>query len=174
MSKKVQKATHSGTLKIGNSEIPCYVLEDGQRILSTRGIMKSLGRRWRGARAGTKYPAFLQANNLIPYINKDIDPVLAPQKFKTDKGVLSDGYKADILPIVCEIYLQGRDDKVLTAVQQAIAKKCDILVRGFARIGIIALIDEATGYQAFRSRQALEKILDEFLFNLFFAERKPP
>lgn len=38
-----------------------------------------------------------------------------------------------------------------------------ILVRGFARVGIIALVDEATGYQADRARDALAKILEEFV-----------
>src|SRR4051794_29140767 len=62
------KATHSGILKIGDAEIPCYVLENGERILSTRGIMKSLGRTWRGRKyAGTELPVFLEANNIKPF-----------------------------------------------------------------------------------------------------------
>jgi len=36
-------------------------------------------------------------------------------------------------------------------------------VRGFARVGIIALVDEATGYQEVRNKLALQAILDAFL-----------
>jgi hypothetical protein len=36
-------------------------------------------------------------------------------------------------------------------------------MRGFSRVGIIALIDEATGYQYVRARYALEEILEQFI-----------
>src|SRR5215204_307774 len=63
------KATHSGELEIADVSLPCYVLENGERILSTRGIMKSLGRTWRGRKyAGTELPVFLEANNLKPFL----------------------------------------------------------------------------------------------------------
>lgn len=39
----------------------------------------------------------------------------------------------------------------------------DILVRGFARVGIIALVDEATGYQRDRDKDNLAKILEAFV-----------
>jgi hypothetical protein len=161
---KLPKATHSGVLKIGESEIPCYVLENGERILSTRGIMKSLGRTWRGRKyAGTKYPVFIEAQNLKPFISSDLGMVLVPKLFKTDKGMVSEGFSAEILPIVCEIYLDAKDKNALTAVQKPIARKCEILVRGLSRVGIVALVDEATGYQADRARDELNKILEAYI-----------
>ena len=36
-------------------------------------------------------------------------------------------------------------------------------MRGFAQVGIAALVDEATGYQEVRDRKALQAILDAFL-----------
>src|SRR5438046_10757439 len=92
------RATHSGTLKIVDAELPCYVLENGERILSTRGIMKSLGRTWRGRKyAGTELPVFLEAKNLKPFISADLILVLTPRIFLTDSGMKSEGYKAEIL-----------------------------------------------------------------------------
>lgn len=167
------QATHSGTLKIGDAEIPCYVLANGDRILSTRGIMKSLKRSWRGRKyAGTKLPVFLEANNLKPFISDDLGSVLLPVVFQTDKGMKSEGYKAEILPAVCEIYLRAREEEALTAQQEVIAKQCEILVRGLSRIGIIALVDEATGYQEVRDRLALQAILDRYLRKEFAAWAK--
>ena len=48
--------------------------------------------------------------------------------------------------------------------QQAhIAQRCDILIRSLAMVGIIALVDEATGYDKIRSRNALIEILEKFI-----------
>ena len=43
------------------------------------------------------------------------------------------------------------------------ATRAAILQHGFATVGIIALVDEATGYQDFRQRDALAKILEKFV-----------
>lgn len=161
--KDIPRATHAGILKIG-AEIPCYVLENGDRVLSTRGIMKSLRRTWRGRKyAGTELPVFLEANNLKPFLPKDLGPVLSPKFFRTDQGALAEGYSAEILPVVCETYLAAREAEELTTPQLAIAKQCEILSRGLLRIGIIALVDEVTGYQEFRAKDALTRILEEFI-----------
>ena len=45
----------------------------------------------------------------------------------------------------------------------SIAQQAEILVRGLARVGIIALVDEATGYQELRVKDALAKILEAFI-----------
>jgi hypothetical protein len=67
------------------------------------------------------------------------------------------------LPVVCETYLAARDADQLTSAQKIVAKQCEILTRGFARLGIIALIDEVTGYQEVRAKDALTRILEEFI-----------
>jgi len=38
-----------------------------------------------------------------------------------------------------------------------------MLMRGLAEVGIVALVDEATGYQEVRDKKALQAILDQFL-----------
>lgn len=135
--------------------------------------MKSLKRTWRGRKyAGTELPVFLEANNLKPFISDDLGSVLTPRNFRTDKGFKSKGYKAEVLPAVCETYLRARDEERLTSAQLSIAKQCEILVRGLSRIGIIALVDEATGYQEVRDRLALQAILDRYLRKEFAAWAK--
>lgn len=170
------KATHSGELTIKGVEdvtIPCHVLENGDRILSTRGIMKSLNRTWRGRKySGTQLPVFLEANNLKPFITEDMEAVLNPVLFQTTSGAKGEGYRAEILPHVCEVYLKARQNNALKGPQLIVAQQCEILVRGFSRIGIIALVDEATGYQEVRDRQALQAILDMFLEKEFAAWAK--
>jgi hypothetical protein len=160
----IAKATHTGALTLGDAEIECHVLADGSRVLSTRGVMKSLGRRWRGRKyPGTELPVFLEANNLRPFISNDLAAVLSPVAFRPLAGMKAEGFRAEALPAVCDIYLQARDAGVLTGPQLAIAKQCEILVRALSKVGIIALVDEATGYQEVRDRRALQEILDKFL-----------
>lgn len=159
-----QAVTQEGILDIGEAQISCYVLETGERILSTRGIMKSLKRTWRGRKhAGTRLPVFLEAKNLKPFISSDLDPVLSPVIFRTDTGARSEGYRAEVLPAVCDVYLKAREQGKLAATQEGIAQQCEILVRGLSKVGIIALVDEATGYQDIRARDALAKILEQFI-----------
>lgn len=78
-------------------------------------------------------------------------------------GRIAFGYKAELMPMVCYAYLDAEKAKKLYKSQKHIARATEILVRGFATVGIIALIDEATGYQKVRDRLALRKILDAYL-----------
>jgi hypothetical protein len=160
----IPKATHSGILTIGDTEIPAFVLEDGERVLSTRGIMKSLGRTWRGRKyPGTQLPVFLEANNLKSFIANENDPVLKPIRFMVNSNAIGEGYRAELLHFVCDTYLQARADQKLKPSQVDIAKKCEILLRALSKVGIVALVDEATGYQAVRPPQALQAYLEKII-----------
>ena len=160
----VPSATHAGEVRFGDVALPCYVLEDGRRVLTTRGMMAALGRAWRGRKySGTQLPVFLEAKNLFPLIINDLDPVLKQVDFVTDKGAKAEGFEAALLPMVCEIYLEARQGGLLIAQQQAVAQRCEMLVRSLAKVGITALIDEATGYQEVRDRDALQALLDKYL-----------
>jgi hypothetical protein len=75
----------------------------------------------------------------------------------------SGGYPATILADICDVVLAARKAGVLQKQQEHIADQCEILVRGFARVGIIALVDEATGFQRDRAKDALTRILEAFI-----------
>lgn len=51
----------------------------------------------------------------------------------------------------------------MTAGQRHIADRCAVLLTGFSKVGIIALIDEATGYQDERARNELQQILSAYI-----------
>jgi hypothetical protein len=165
--KPIPRATHVGALKIGDLSIPCAVLEDGTRLLTQWGFYRAIGRSGRPA-AGwgsdvEKMAPFLALDNLKPYVSnviEDSKPVLfRPPR----RGRIAWGYRADLLPKVCEVYLRAREDAVLLRSQLKFAKACEILARGLAHVGIIALIDEATGYQDDRAKDALARILEKFI-----------
>ena len=73
------------------------------------------------------------------------------------------GLKAEFFPQICEVWLRARDAGALKPSQLHIAEMADMLIRGLARVGIIALIDEATGYQYDRDRYDLERLLAIYL-----------
>jgi len=166
----ILKVTHGSPdhpLKIGNIEIPCYVLEDGTRVLTQHGFYEAIGRsgkpaRGRGSSLENIAP-FLALQNLKPFINNDLINSTMPIKFMLAKGATAWGYRAEILPKICEVYLKARDAKALLKSQEKFAIACDLIVRGLAHVGIIALVDEATGYQRDRAKDDLAKILEAFV-----------
>ncbi len=89
---KLPKATHVGELEIGDIKIACAVLEDGRRVITQSSILQALGRSRQGmatrgrkpklvqeaCEAGRQIPIFVAANNLIPFINKDLSSSSIP------------------------------------------------------------------------------------------------
>lgn len=153
-------------LKIGPIAIPCYVLSDGRRVLSQRGLQGGIGLSRSGGKAGARRVAqFLASigakgfdtNALIARVNNPIRFV------PPHGGHYADGYEATILPDICEAVVKADQAGKLTTPQRHVAEQCRILLHGFANVGIIALVDEATGYQDKRGRDALAKILEEFV-----------
>lgn len=164
------RATHGSPdhpLKIGDAVIQCYVLEDGTRVLSQAEFLEALGRHRkanvRNEEGEERLPAILQGKAIFPFISKDLAEKSRPIAFRTPSGAKASGYRAELLPEVCEIYLKAKDAGVLPSNQEHVAAKAHVLVRGLARVGIIALVDEATGYQKDRARDALAHILEAFV-----------
>lgn len=155
-----------GEIPIGDKKIPCAVLEDGTRVVTSSGLLLALDRPWRGTYAvedRTETPNFLNANNLTAFIDDDLRTVLIPIRYRTESGAIKEGYKAEILRMVCNVYLKARRAGVLKKNQEPIAIASEIVLNALAEVGITALIDEATGYQDHRAKDALAKILEEFI-----------
>src|SRR5262249_53245705 len=86
-----------------------------------------------------------------------------PIRFQVPTGGIAYGYEATVLADLCDAVLAARKAGALHYQQEHIAEQCEILVRGFARVGIVALVHEATGYQDSRAKDALAKILEAFI-----------
>lgn len=172
------KATHGSEdhpLAIGEAKIPCYVLEDGRRVLTRAGLQAGIGMSASGAtkageqrlalfvaglgeRAQTSDPAFAQRCGALSI------QLSNPVRFKApDQNSVWLGYEATILADLCDAILAARAGGHLTHLQDHFAVQAELLVRGFARVGIVALVDEATGYQRDRAKDALAKILEAFV-----------
>jgi len=166
----VQVAHFTGELQIGDISIEAAVLDDGTRLLSQSTVLMALGRnpqksrRTRGDDMDKRAP-FLVANNLQPFISEDLRELSEPIAFRLagEGRSRSWGYRAEMLPMVCDVYLEARHADKLDPKQVPVARAAEILVRGLARVGITALVDEATGYQAVRARDELQRILEAYV-----------
>lgn len=162
-------ASHEGEIDINGFKIKAYNLadENNTRVLSRSDFLRALGRTGK-AKGGRKYdeefglPVFLTANNLKEFISNELIENSSPIYFTDLKGVDSIGYKADLLPAVCYVFLDALDKERLHKNQMHIADQAKLLIRGFATVGIYALIDEATGFQKERAKDALQKFFDKF------------
>lgn len=163
MSKKLLKATHEGILKIGDAELEVAVLENGQRIITQKGVFTALDRPVRGNTRVINVPVFMDAQNLQPFIDADLRAVITKVDYEDKNGKSQQGYDANILPLVSDLYLKAREGGALTKSQMDTAKKAEMLVRSLAKVAITALIDEATGYQQVRDKDALQAFLSKFL-----------
>ncbi|MDF1587184.1 P63C domain-containing protein [Marinimicrococcus flavescens] len=179
----VPKATHRGAVEIGSAKIPCAVLEDGRRILSEYGITQALGSRSgaskrikkAGSESGSSIPVFLAPRNLSTFITKELaDGPLSPITYKDGRRTLI-GYEATALPKICNVWLQARDAGELQPQQLDRAFKAELLIRALADVAIVALVDEATGFQNERDRNELHRLLSVYLAEerLAWAKRFP-
>jgi hypothetical protein len=161
-------ALNEGIVVIADREIRCAVLEDSTRVLNQETFLQTLGRARKakgrtGSEAGGR-PPFLAASNLQEFISPELEGMLEAIPYRTLNGRRAWGYKADLLPLVCDVYLEARrmPGKLLPN-QRPTAEMCEILVRSLARVGITALVDEATGYQEIRARDELQRILERYV-----------
>jgi len=163
MDKNILKSTHEGKLKIGESELDVAVLEDGKRIITLSGVFQALDRPVRGTSRIDQTPTFMDAKNLQPFVNEELKGLVNKVEYISKNGKITDGYDAKILPLVADLYLQVRSANALLKSQIETAIKAEILVRSLAKVGITALVDEATGYQYDREKDALQVILKAFV-----------
>lgn len=162
MDKRIQ-ITHEGEIVLGNNTIPCYVLEDGRRVLSGRGMQEALKMVDHKEVSGVRLQRYLGQKSLEPFIYKDKSAVHYNPIVCYNKTHKIHGYEANVLADICEAFLDARNNIELSPRQKIIADQCEILIRGFARVGLVALIDEATGYQYERERFELQKILNAYI-----------
>lgn len=145
-----------GKLKIGVLDMECHVLNDGRRVLTQREVVRVLT----NGRESGNLSRYLERNPLTAN-NFALGPEI-PFKIP-GSSMAAIGREAISLIEICEKYLEARDQKLLKGSQRDLAIQAEIIIRSCAKIGIIALIDEATGYQKVRAANALQLKLQAFI-----------
>lgn len=166
---KYPKAVVSAPLKIGDTELTCAVLNDEKntRILSASAIFEAFDRPRKGQNNRLEIdnflvPPFLASKNLQPFISDALIEILKQVEY-VDGNKVSKGYDARILPKLCSLYLEARREKKLLNSQENFAIRAEILQSALSEIGIVALVDEATGFQYSRKYDALRLLLEQYI-----------
>lgn len=158
---QLPKATHQGQMNIGGLLLDCYVLEDGRRVFHKRGMARALGLKSQG---GNVFMRTMQrkglGSELPPKLQEKINN---PINFKPLTQDLAHGYDADVLSEVAKAIVAADKQGKLTKAQHNLASQAQVLLNAFAKVGVIALIDEATGYQQIRDPKALRLLVQQYI-----------
>lgn len=158
------KSEYTGILRIADVELNCAVLNDGRRIIKHSDVFKALGRDPRGNARLPDTPSFMDAQNLQPFISDELNSVKKKIQYIDIDGKQVEGFDAIIIPLVCELYMLADESGAITYKnQKQTAHQASIIIRSLAKVGIVALVDEATGYQNVRKAEALEEILNYYI-----------
>jgi hypothetical protein len=153
-------ARWQGTLQIGDEELPCYVLDDGRRVISRTGATSLLT----DGKGGGNLEQYIRVQSLQNYINPEITDRMIEFTIEEIVNKVVKGLTAEDFLDICKAYVRARDEGNLkTESQISIAIKSSMFISACSKIGLIALIDEATGYQYEREQDALKVKLKLYL-----------
>ncbi|AIG65094.1 hypothetical protein WS105_0154 [Weissella ceti] len=159
----VEEITHTGYIEIGDIELYSLVTKSGKRLISASDVFKAVGKSRRGDVRVEGYPAFIGARNIVPYIDDELRTKMIPVAYKAKNGRIAEAYDATIIPGVADLYIEAKNRGALTKPQEQVYERALIIVRALAKLGITALIDEATGFQNDRESQALQTLLQGYI-----------
>jgi len=152
-------------IRIADIEVQCYVLEDDRRVIATNGVLDALQMARGGAmvRGMNRLELFAAQNRLKPYVSNDLLARIAdPIRFRIGNNV-TNGFESDTLIELAEAVIRADNAGALQKQQSLIAHQCRVITSSLTRLGLIALIDEATGYQSKRDASELQAILTAYL-----------
>jgi hypothetical protein len=146
----------TGSLTLGSITLDCHVLSNGRRVLSQGQVVRVLT----GGSDTSNLGRYLQR---VPLYQAGMLDGRTDQFRIPGTPTIATGLDATLLIEVCEMYLDARQQNLLHRSQADLARAAEIIVRACAKVGIIALIDEATGYQEVRDKNALQLKLQAFI-----------
>lgn len=167
---EVPKALGQGILTIGDVDLDCYVLHDRRRVFHKRGMAKALGMKSGGGNVFMRALDGKRLGSFIPQIlrGKFDNPIV----FKALGGDLAHGYEGIALIELCDAIWEARKQGKLTKAQEFLGVQAEIIMRASAKIGIIALIDEATGFILDKRREQYRELFKEFVREEFRSWRE--
>lgn len=155
-------ARWSGTLNINEDGVACYVLDDGRRIISRTAATNALTT----GKGGGNLESYLSADGVKEHIPQDLPGKLIEFTIPEVTNKKVQGMSAETFLEICKAYVNGMNSGTLkTDRQTQIAIKAAMFLSACSGVGLIALIDEATGYQYERAQDALQ-----FKMKLFLAD----
>ncbi len=146
-----------GTLQMGNLELECHVLSDGRRVLTAREVVRAL----RGTRSNP--PSVQRYFDALPAYRKGMFDDRTMHFRIPGLPQVATGLESTVLIDMCDMYITADENGTLKSNQQGLADMSWVIMRACSKVGIEALIDEATGYQEIRAKRALQVKLQAFI-----------
>jgi hypothetical protein len=172
--KDLPHAIAEGILTIGELKLPCAVLDDADntRVLSQNGFLKAIGRHpfasgGTGSAIDDSAP-FLRPKNLEPFVSNDLrrssSPILyLPRNPTSGASGIGYGYRGTLLPDVCWVYQDAMLARKLLPSQTHIGEAARAFLKALTNYAIDDLIDQATGFDDIRKRDAILRILEKYV-----------
>jgi P63C domain len=165
------RASHQGLLPIGDVEIEVYRLLDGRRLIAKSGMARALTLKSEGGNAFLRTVTRQGVRSVISdSLWGKIDNPIFFKRIDTDSGAAggtADGYEATTLIEVCDALLQARNKGKLAPSQAFLAIQAEIIIRSTAKMGIIYLVDTATGYIDDVKKEEYFKLWRDFVTSEF-------
>jgi len=154
-------AEYMGTLPMGDVDLPCFVLDDGRRVISRTGATSVLA----GKKGGGQLEKYARASGVREYIPEDLHEKMIDFSIPEVVNKTVRGIDAETFLDLCRGYVRAlhENNDALTITQREMAWKASAFLASCAKVGLIALIDEVTGYQYDRAQDALRVKLKAFL-----------
>lgn len=170
---EIAKASHAAELDLNGFLLSCAVV-NGQRLFSERSLatafgIKGGGAYWKRKKVGDGHlPEYLSAKYLRGFISKELVQKLSnATDYISVSGGKAKGIDATALADICDVFISAQKELAKNNIDSEkidlVAANAYKMIKGFAKVGIIALVDEATGYQEVRDKQELRTFLKKFL-----------
>jgi hypothetical protein len=159
---EMPEALREGSLPLGDVMLDCYTLKDRRRVFHKRGLAKTLGMKSAGGNVFLR--TFFNTKGIGSLVTEKLREKLAnPIEFKTLRGDLAHGYEATTLIDICEVIMEAKKHAKLTIRQHFLTVQAEIILRASAKIGIIALFDEATGFIKDKRKEEYRELFKIFI-----------
>lgn len=153
-------------LVLGSTVVKCSVLEDGRRVIKDTSLFDAFNRSRKGEVRIDGYPPILGSKTLVE-IFEELYPheIHTISKFDVAQfnGTTGQWYDANAIPIICDLYMEADKRGLIKPGQHHVLEQSKMLLRSLAKVGITALIDEATNYQDIRGKDELQILLSTFI-----------
>lgn len=157
MSTKIPRVTHYGIAHFGDVECEAVVLEDGRRGFVRRQMLQAIG---------------LKGNFSIPQLRPKLAEISAKALEILDNsgstvlmphGIKATFVDAEIVPETAVAVVEQAANGKLHPQRLNMLAPCLKIISALSRVGLTALIDEATGYQYHREPNALQDLFTRLI-----------
>ncbi|MBU3200316.1 P63C domain-containing protein [Clostridium estertheticum] len=155
-----------GEMALGDTIVTCSVLDDGRRIIKDTSLFAALKRSRKGEIRIEGYPPILGSKVLVEILEKlypKDKKIIFPFEVAQFNGATGMWYDANAIPMLCDLYMEAEHSGLIKPGQLHVLEQAKILLRSLAKVGITALIDEATNYQEIRGKDELQILLSRFI-----------